>query len=56
MLHGDIIPEQSCQGELVEIEGSSTNLQFVKCLSCGTQFAIEPDSDWVTVMYPGMRN
>jgi len=56
MLHCDIIPEQSCRGQLIELEGTSTKLQFVKCLSCGTEFAFEADSDWVTVAYPGMRN
>lgn len=55
MPHSDIISEQLCQGELTEMEQSSTDLQFMKWSSCGTEFAFEPDSDWVTVIYLRMR-
>ena len=56
MLHSEILPEHTCDGELIPLMESSTYLQVVLCSSCGTEFSFEPDSDWVTVVYPGMRN
>ena len=56
MLHNDIVPEHSCDGKLVPLEEAPTCLHFVLCSSCGTEFAFEPDSDWVTVVLPGMQD
>ena len=39
MLHSDIIPEHSCDGELIPLEEVPTYLSFVRCSSCGTEFA-----------------
>jgi len=56
MLHSDILPGHSYDGELIPLKESSTYVQVALCSSCGTEFSFEPDSDWVTVVYPVMRN
>jgi len=56
MFQSDILPEHSCDGELIPLNEAPTHLHVVRCVSCGTQFAFEPDSDWATVALPGMRN
>jgi hypothetical protein len=56
MLHSDIVPEHSCDGELIPLVEAPAYLHFVRCSSCGTEFTFEPDSDWVAVVLPGMRN
>ena len=53
--HSDIVPEHSCHGELIELNDDSAYLHHVWCCSCGTEFTFEPDSDWVTLVLPGMR-
>jgi hypothetical protein len=57
VLHGEILPEHDCGGELIELpEDEPTYVHFVaQCARCGTEFTFVPDSDWVTVVYPGMR-
>jgi hypothetical protein len=55
-LNSNIVPENPCDGELIPPEEAPTYLHFVRCSSCGTEFTFEPDSDWVTVVLPGMRN
>ena len=53
----EILPEQDCGGELIELpEDKPTCVHFAQCARCGTEFTFVPDSDWVTVVYPGMRN
>jgi hypothetical protein len=48
--------EPDCGGELIELlEDEPTYVHFTQCARCGTEFAFVPDSDWVTVVYPGMR-
>jgi len=56
MLHSDIVPDHSCGGELIPLEEDRTHLRHLRCSFCGTEFAFEPDSDWVTVVLQGMRN
>jgi len=56
MLHRDIVPEHSCDGHLISLEKDLTYIRFVICSLRRTEFAIVPDSDWVTVVQPGMRN
>ena len=56
MLHRDIVPEHSCDGELIPLEEAATYLHVVRYSSRGTEFAFGPDSDWVTVVLPGMRD
>jgi hypothetical protein len=56
MLDSDIVPEHSCDGELIPLDEAPAYLHFVRCPSFGTESAFEPDSDWVTVLLPGMRN
>ena len=55
MLHSDILPEHDCGGELIELPEDEPNVHFAQCARCGTEFTFVPDSDWVTVVYPGMR-
>jgi hypothetical protein len=56
MLHRDILPEHSCDGELIELhEDDPTYVHFAQCASCGIEFTCTPDCDWVTVVLPGMR-
>jgi hypothetical protein len=47
MLHSDIVPEHSCDSELIPLAEAPAYLPFVRCSSCGTEFTFEPDSDWV---------
>jgi hypothetical protein len=56
MLHRDILPEHSCDGELIPMEEDRTYLHVLRCSSCGTEFAFMPDAEWVTMVLPGMRN
>ena len=56
MLHSDILPEHDCGGQLIELPEDELNVHFAQCARCGTEFTFVPDSDWVTVVYPGMRN
>jgi hypothetical protein len=54
--HSEILPEQDCGGELIGLpEDAPTYVHFAQCARCGTEFTFVPDSDWVTVVYPGMR-
>jgi len=55
MLHRDIVPEHECDGELIELPTTPPHVQHARCSSCGTEFAYQPDSDWVTIVLPGMR-
>ena len=56
MFHEDILPEHSCDGELIKQTNQFTRLLTVMwCLGCGTEFRYEPDTAWVTIIYPGMR-
>ena len=54
MLHSDILPEHNCGGALIELPRTRQRM-FAQCARCGTEFTFLPDSDWVTVVYPGMR-
>jgi hypothetical protein len=54
--HSEILPEQDCGGELIELPEDEPYVHFAQCARCGTEFTYVPDSDWVTVVYPGMRN
>jgi hypothetical protein len=54
MLHSDIAPKHECGGGLIE----SSNSKYVtktRCTFCGTEFTYLPDSDWVTIVTPGMK-
>jgi hypothetical protein len=55
MLHSDIIPEQECDGELLDV-GQSKYLTKKWRSSCGAEFSYEPDSTWVTIILPGMKS
>ena len=55
MLHSDIVPEHECDGELIELPATSEHVRHAWCSSCGTEFTYPPDSDWVTIVLPGMR-
>jgi hypothetical protein len=57
MLHSDILPEQGCDGELIEVpERCTPKVTFSRCAKCWTEFMYVPDdSKWVTVVYPGMK-
>ena len=54
MLHSDILPGHSCDGELIPLKESSTYVQVVLCSSCGAEFSFEPDFDWVTDAKPNL--
>jgi len=56
MLHSEIIPEHSCDGELVPLKEDGTYIRVVRFYSCGTEFSYETDSIWVTFVLPGMRD
>jgi hypothetical protein len=56
MLHSDIIPEHCCDGKLIQRDQTPAFIQIVWCSSCGTEFTYVRDSDWVTVVLPGMRS
>jgi len=55
MLHSDIVPEHACPGELIDVS-QKPDLHQVWCASCGTEFTYAPDSDWVTIVFPGMQS
>jgi hypothetical protein len=55
MLHSEIIPEHNCGGELIELSEDEPTYVHSQCARCGAEFTFVPDSDWVTVVYPGMR-
>jgi hypothetical protein len=55
VLHSDIIPEHLCDGELIQRDQTPAHVHFAWCSPCGTKFTYEPDSNWVTVVLPGMR-
>jgi hypothetical protein len=55
VLHSEILPEHDCGGELIELPEDELNVHFAQCAGCGTEFTFVPDSDWVTVVCPGMR-
>jgi hypothetical protein len=56
VLHNEIIPEQDCNGELIEPpDDVPTHVHLAQCARCGTEFTYVPDCDWITVVYPGMR-
>ena len=56
MRHSEILPEQNCDGELIELpEDQPTYTYVAQCARCGTEFTYMPDCAWVTVVYPGMR-
>lgn len=57
MLHRDLIPEIGCDGELIQVDERSTkDVTVARCSICGTDSTYVPDSDWVTIVSPGMRN
>jgi hypothetical protein len=45
MLHSDILPEHSCDGELIQLDRSHAYLKQARCSTCGTEFTYAPDSD-----------
>jgi hypothetical protein len=55
MLHSDIVPEHLCDGKLIERNQTPAYVHFAWCSSCGSEFSYAPDSDWVTIVLPGMR-
>jgi hypothetical protein len=58
MRHSDLLPKQGCTGELIPIEHPATLPEvrlLMLCADCGTQFESLPGSEWVRVLYPGMR-
>jgi hypothetical protein len=55
--HNDIVTEYPCSGEVIQLDAFSTkHLTIAICLGCGTEFQYVPDSTWVTIILPGMRN
>jgi hypothetical protein len=56
MLHSDMAPEHCCDGDLIQLKVSTQYLRVVRCSACGTEFTYVPDSSWVTMVLPGMRN
>jgi hypothetical protein len=55
MLHSKIIPEHGCDGELVELEDRKQTLQYFVCSSCAAEFTFEPDFNWVSIVYCGVK-
>ncbi len=56
-MHSDFVPEDGCDGVLIELEESSTEILTVaRCVKCGTHFKYVPDASWVTVVLPGMKS
>ena len=55
MLHSDIIPDHECSGQLIDVS-ESRYVTKSWCSKCGTEFSYEPDSIWVTIVYPGMKS
>jgi len=57
MLHSEILPEHDCGGELIELPRMSRRMfPSPSVLVVGRNLPSVPDSDWVTVVYPGMLN
>jgi hypothetical protein len=55
--HNTIVPEHPCSGEVIEHEEFSMGeVRVAICSACGTEFQYVPDSDWLKVISPGMRN
>ncbi|MGH9515392.1 MAG: hypothetical protein ACRD3P_06905 [Terriglobales bacterium] len=55
--HNTILPEIPCSGEVIELEAfSKDNFRVAICPGGGTEFQYVPDSSWITVITPGMRN
>jgi hypothetical protein len=55
--HNDIVTEYPCSGEVIELEKFSTEqIRVAICSACGTEFQYVPDSTWVKIILPGMRN
>jgi hypothetical protein len=55
--HNSIVPEFPCSGEVMKLENFSTKqLEIAICSACGTEFQYVPDSTWVKIILPGMRN
>jgi predicted RNA-binding Zn-ribbon protein involved in translation (DUF1610 family) len=55
MLHSDIVPEHLCDGELIERDQAPSYVHFALCSSCGAEFSYASDSEWVSIVLPGMR-
>ena len=55
MRHNELDREFPCDGALIATQQSTETLTVMWCLVCSTEYRYEPDSDWVTVIYPGMR-
>jgi hypothetical protein len=56
VLHSDLFPEFSCDSKLISVEAMSTGrVRLFWCSGCGTEFTFNPDSEWVMVVYPGMK-
>jgi hypothetical protein len=55
MLHSDIIPEHSCDGELIQLEEYLPVPHEEHRTNWRYEFSFEPDSDWVTIVLPRMR-
>jgi len=57
MKHGDLFPEFSCDGELIEPSERSVQMVTVKrCEKCWTELGwLADDEHWVTVVYRGMK-
>jgi hypothetical protein len=55
VLDSGVLPEQDCDGELIELPEDGPTCHFVQCDRCGTEFTYVPDSERATVVYPGMR-
>jgi hypothetical protein len=57
VLHSDLIPQFPCDSELISVEALSTErFRLLWCSGCGTEFTFNPDSEWETVVYPGMKS
>jgi len=55
--HKMIVPEYPCSGEVIEHEEFSMGrIRVAFCSGCGTEFQYVPESRWITVISPGMRN
>jgi hypothetical protein len=55
--HNPILPEYPCSGEVIEYEEFSMGqVRVAICSACGTEFQYVPNSGWLTVITPGMRN
>jgi hypothetical protein len=54
MLNSDIVPEHECDSELIELPTTPKHVRRAGC-SLGGGVSYLPDSDWVTIVPPGMR-